>query len=153
MALQTALIDGFGNVLVDGFGNALVTPGTVPPPIVVASTDFIAYILQFANLAAAQADSVVGAYYKPAPGVAQEVLVFPDLEIDSVVSASGYWVLIAKSGGVDLSLFDHPNIELVYDQTLFSQGEPSVLLANIPTQNVGVVINVLGTIVPNGLIS
>lgn len=101
--------------------------------------DLYNYIFQFPDEGSAERDSVLGPYFGslvlPQP---VEVLVWPNTLINSVTPLPGFWFMITKLGPLDTTLENHPNIQIVNDQTLLaqaSQGVVSVIKPNQTAQN------------------
>ncbi len=118
---------------------------------VVATSDTVNYIFQFADLAAAGRDTVVGSFFQQPNPTALETIVWGDLGVDSVNTLSGYWPMISTKG-LDDNLFLHPNVQIVVNQVAKLAGLPCVLLNNIPVIDVGIVFNAFGTYTEDGLL-
>ena len=87
------------------------------------------YVFEFADLATAQSDLVVGALHF------DEVLVFGDLTVNSVAANTGFWCVVLQIN--QLSLLTHPNLQVAFD------GQFVVITTKIPTDNIGIVMNAI----------
>ncbi len=138
-ASRTAVIDGNRNWII-----------LYSRPVVAAS-DTVNYIFQFADLAAAGRDTVVGSYLQQPNPTALEMVLWGDLAVDSVDTLPGYWPMISTKG-LDDNLFLHPNVQIVVNQVAKLAGQPCVLLNNIPVLDVGIIANIFGTYTEDGLL-
>ncbi len=138
-ASHTAVIDGSRNWIV------LYTRPTV------SASDTVNYIFQFADLAAAGRDTVIGSYFQQPNPTALEMVLWGSLGVDSVNTLTGYWPMISTKGLVD-ALFLHPNVQIVVNQVAKLAGQPCVLLNNIPVVDVGIIANIFGTYTEDGLL-
>jgi hypothetical protein len=86
--------------------------------------DPIAYVFQFADAGSAARDPVVGTY-----PISNSLVLF-DTAKNSVVPLFGYWPVITQPFPLVPALQNHPNIQLIINQTI-AVGQPSVIVSNL----------------------
>jgi hypothetical protein len=157
--MADCFIPGFGNLflladdgatfLTDDGGQVflIASSGTLPS---VNANDSIAYIFQFTDIAAAQADSVVGPLFNVPYLNRQELLVYADLTVNSVTPEPGFWLMIIETGGVRSNMYFHPNIQVCLDLNQINTTN-ALLGSNLCPTHLGIVIDNYGNNFIQGL--
>lgn len=104
----------------------------------------LCYVFEFDDAGAAERDTVVGSL------LFQEVLVFSDLRLNSVVSNPGFWcMVVVQNDDPDLGLLVHPNLQLVFNQV---GSVRTALYSLIPVEHIGIIVNAYSNYVADGLV-
>jgi hypothetical protein len=143
------------------YGNPAVTvidfsiPAIGPsPPYPIPVGDVLEYLFQFPDQGSALQDPIIGPVMVSPPAgvlVAFDILVYPNVEAQSVTPLPGYWVMISQSGGLQNQYFNHPDLQMINDRTLLLAGQPSVVLNSIPIAHINLTVSNYGVYILDGL--
>ncbi len=157
--MADCFIPGFGNVFLVADDDATLLMADNGQTFLIANTgvlpsvnagDNIVYIFQFTSVAAALADSVIGPLFAIPSLTRIEVLVYADTTVNSVVPEPGFWLMIIEAGGVQSSLYFHPNIQVCFDQTQINTAN-ALLGSNLCPTHLGIVTDNYGNNFIEGL--